>query len=167
MNVLLDELSFNFQHPDHLIRVAFRLLAAVVVGGVMGYERTKEHKEAGLRTHMLVALAAALYTVSHLEPGGIRSTDMSRVIQGIATGIGFLGAGCILKLSDQHQVKGLTSAASIWLTAAAGMAIGAGWLWPALTAIVLAWLVLYKLGHWEYSIRQRDDLGPPPNPPET
>jgi putative Mg2+ transporter-C (MgtC) family protein len=167
MNVLLDELSVNLQQPDHLIRVAFRLVAAVVVGGVIGYERTKDHKEAGLRTHMLVALAAALYTVSHLEPGGIRSTDMSRVIQGIATGVGFLGAGCILQLSQEHRVRGLTTAASIWLTAAAGMAIGAGWLWPAVTGIALAWLVLNKLRRWEYSIRQHHDSDVLPSPPES
>jgi putative Mg2+ transporter-C (MgtC) family protein len=166
MNIVLDELSLGFQQPDHLIRVVVRLVIATLLGAVIGYERAKEHKEAGVRTHMLVALAAGLYTVVHLEPGGVRSADMSRVIQGIATGIGFLGAGCILKLSEQHQVKGLNTAASIWLTAAAGMAVGAGWLWPALAGVVLAWAVLYELRDWEHRMRQREEPPTAPNPDE-
>ncbi len=162
MDIVLDELSLGSLGPALVLRILIRLVLAGLMGALLGYERTREHKEAGLRTHMLVALAAALYTVVHLE-GSIRSADMSRVIQGIATGIGFLGAGTILKLSTEHQIKGLTTAASIWLTAAAGMAVGAGWLWPAFIGVILAWLILYCLHDCEHRISQRC----PPKPPET
>lgn len=70
---------------------------------------------------------------------------LTRVIQGIAAGIGFLGAGTILKLSEVAEIKGLTTAANIWLTAALGTAVGVGWLWPAIVSVFLAWLVLYFL----------------------
>src|SRR5262249_14537118 len=99
---------------------------------------------------MLVALGAAMFTLVPLE-GQMSISDLSRVIQGIATGVGFLGAGTILKLSDEHKIIGLTTAASIWLTAAAGMAIGAGWLWPALLGVLLGWVILSWLSgleHW-------------------
>jgi putative Mg2+ transporter-C (MgtC) family protein len=91
---------------------------------------------------MLVALGAALFTLVPLE-AGIGVADLSRVIQGIVTGIGFLGAGTILQLSEQRQVRGLTTAASIWMTAGVGMAVGAGWLWPALLGTAATLVVLY------------------------
>src|SRR6266851_1835629 len=95
-----------------------------------------EDVSAGLRTHMLVALGAALFTLIPQE-AKMETADISRVIQGIAAGIGFLGAGTILKLGEEHRIQGLTSAASVWLTAAAGTAVGAGWLWPAVVGV--AW----------------------------
>ena len=91
---------------------------------------------------------AALFTLVGLEglkPDPERGLDVTRLVQGIATGIGFLGAGTILKLSEQHVITGLTTAAGIWLTAAIGMAVGAGWLWPAMCGVVLAWAILYAL----------------------
>ncbi len=86
-------------------------------------------------------------------------SDLSHVLQGIATGVGFLGAGTILKQSsspNSHRIEGLTTAASIWLTAGAGMSVGAGWLWPPVIAIVLAELVL-TVGHQlEHRVRGDD-----------
>lgn len=124
----------------HLARVPLRLGVALVLGGVLGWERKLEHKMVGVRTHMLVSLGAALFTLVPLE-AGLAIGDMSRVIQGLAAGIGFLGAGAILK-SDQHEIRGLNTAANIWLAAAAGMAVGAGWLYPAVVAVGLAWIGL-------------------------
>jgi len=98
-----------------------------------------------------------MFTLVPLEDK-MTPSDVSRVIQGIATGIGFLGAGTILKLSDEHRITGLTTAASIWLTAAAGMAVGAGWIWPAVFGVLLAWLILaflQRLEQW---------LAPPARP---
>jgi len=133
----------------HAGRVFIRLLVASVLGAVVGLERLREHRPAGLRTHMLVALGAAMFTLVPFEHQ-MSDADLSRVIQGVAAGIGFLGAGTILKLSEEHKITGLTSAASIWMTAAAGMAVGAGWLWPALLGTLLAWIILHLLHRWEH-----------------
>jgi putative Mg2+ transporter-C (MgtC) family protein len=141
---------------DHIIRVLARLGAAALVGGIIGLERLRDGKEAGLRTHMLVALGSALFVLLPLE-AGMTGADISRVIQGLATGIGFLGAGCILKLTETRHVEGLTTAASIWVTAALGIAIGSGWLWPALLGTVLTWLVLYGLQGLEHRLRKAYD----------
>jgi putative Mg2+ transporter-C (MgtC) family protein len=129
----------------HLGRVAVRLVVACIAGGLVGFERQVERKTGGLRTHMLVALGAALFVLIAVE----MKTDVSRVIQGVAAGVGFLGAGMIFRLTDQQEVKGLTSAASVWVTASIGMAVGVGFIWPALVTVVLGWLILYTLHHCE------------------
>ncbi len=148
MSVPREDVFVGLGDFAHVGRVFIRLLIASILGGVVGLERMREHKAAGLRTHMLVALGAALFTLIPLEQG-MNDADISRVIQGVATGIGFLGAGTILKLGEEHKIVGLTTAASVWLTAAAGMAIGAGWIWPAVLGVLLAWGILYLLGHVE------------------
>ncbi len=145
---LWQELFPGVNDSIHFIRVTIRLIVACFLGAAIGFEREKERKAAGLRTHMLVALGAALFTLIPQE-AKMASADLSRIIQGIAAGIGFLGAGCILKLSDEHRIQGLTSAASIWLTAAVGTAVGAGWLWPALLGVCLAWIILYVVHRLE------------------
>src|SRR5262245_46594502 len=124
MSVLGEELSGGLQDLEPLVRVVIRLSAAAILGGVLGVERQYEHKSAGMRTHMLVAMGAALFTAGPLL-GGANVEHVTRVIQGIAAGIGFVGGGTILKLTDQHEVRGLTTAANIWLAAAVGVAAGA------------------------------------------
>lgn len=154
----LDSVQSEFLHglPDkaHLARVIVRLSMALCLGGLIGFERQKEGKAAGMRTHMLVSLGAALFVLVPLE-AGMKVADLSRVIQGLAAGIGFLGAGTIVKLSDSAEVKGLTSAASIWVTAAVGMAAGSGWFWPAVISVMLGWIVLSVLHHVERFVRHR------------
>jgi putative Mg2+ transporter-C (MgtC) family protein len=86
------------------MRVSLQLVIAAALGGVLGFEREREGKDAGLRTHMLVALGAALFVIASVE-AGMAIADISRVFQGIVTGIGFLGAGTILKLTDQKQIQ--------------------------------------------------------------
>jgi len=101
-----------------------RLGVATGLGGLLGIERHLHGRWAGLRTHMLVAMAAAMFAIAgHVISAGDQA-QVTRVIQGIAAGIGFLGAGTILKLSDQLEVKGLTTATSVWLAAALGTAAG-------------------------------------------
>jgi putative Mg2+ transporter-C (MgtC) family protein len=131
-----------FRTPDaaQFARVSLRLFAAVVLGGLLGIERQREGKAAGIRTHMLVALGSALFTVAPLE-AGMSLSDLSRVLQGIAAGIGFIGAGTILKRMEQEEIKGLTTAAGLWLTAAVGAAAGAGFLWIPAVGVVLALLI--------------------------
>lgn len=144
MEELQKHLFLALPDIDHVVRVVVRLAVALLLGGVIGFEREREGKWAGMRTHMLVALGAALIVMAPLE-AGMKSADISRVIQGLVTGIGFLGGGTILKLGDERQVRGLTSAASIWLTAAVGLAVGLGMLWPAVIGTFLTWFVLRVL----------------------
>jgi putative Mg2+ transporter-C (MgtC) family protein len=120
------------------------LLAALLAGALIGWQRERTGKAAGLRTHMLVCMGTALFVVACIG-SGMQEDAMSRVVQGLATGIGFLGAGAILKLEDTQRIKGLTTAAGIWLTAALGVAIGLGRLGTAVFGVLLAWVVLQVL----------------------
>jgi putative Mg2+ transporter-C (MgtC) family protein len=123
--------------------IAVRLLASLVVGGLIGLERSYHGRPAGFRTHSLVCLSTSLLMLvtvyetrwfSSIAPGRI-SLDPTRMAQGIMTGIGFLGAGTIIK--DGLSVRGLTTAASIWITAAIGILIGIGFYFPAAVATIL------------------------------
>jgi putative Mg2+ transporter-C (MgtC) family protein len=147
LDTILSTLRAEFadlSDPVQLTRVGVRLLVAVVLGAVLGYERELRHSSAGLRTHMLVALGVALVIVA-AEQSGVAANDMSRVLQGVLAGIGFLGAGAILKQSDREQVKGLTTAASIWSTAAIATAAGLGKEATAVLATLLAVVILRVL----------------------
>jgi len=110
---------------EQATRVLLRLLLAAIMGGLLGFEREAQGKDAGIRTHMLVAMGAALFVLVS-QQDGMLSADLSRVVQGVIAGVGFLGAGAILKLDGEERVKGLTTAAGIWLTAAIGVAAGMG-----------------------------------------
>jgi putative Mg2+ transporter-C (MgtC) family protein len=139
---------FSVPNGPQIVRVVLRVLVAAFLGALLGWERQRAGKAAGLRTHMLVALGAALFVLFPAE-AGMAIGDLSRVIQGVATGIGFLGAGTILKRAESEHIEGLTTAASIWLTGAIGMSVGAGQLWlPALCA-GSAWVILYGLARFE------------------
>lgn len=106
-------------------RIVVRLMLAALLGGILGWERESKGKDAGVRTHMLVALGAALFVLVP-QQAGILPADMSRVIQGVVAGIGFLCAGTILKGDGENHVKGLTTSAGLWMTAAIGIAAGLG-----------------------------------------
>src|SRR5207244_4026114 len=129
---------------DELSTVVVRLSVAALLGAILGFERQREGKSAGLRTHMLVCLGAALFAIGP-SLGQVDDASLSRIIQGVATGVGFLGAGAIRETSEEQHVRGLTTAASSWVTAGAGVAIGAGYLLAALVAVALGWIVLYPL----------------------
>jgi putative Mg2+ transporter-C (MgtC) family protein len=142
-----------------IIRVTIRLVVALLLAAVVGFQREKTHHAAGLRTHLLVALASALFTLIPIEAGA-PVKDVTRVVQGIAAGIGFIGGGVIIKLSeqDQYQVRGLTTAAGIWLTSAIGIAAGLGRLGSALVGIILTWIVLVAFEPVEKRLRGQDPL---------
>jgi len=112
-------------NPEDITRIVVRLLVALALGAVLGYERESVGASAGLRTHMLVSLGSALFVLIPLQ-AGMQIEDLSRVLQGITAGIGFLGAGAILKQTDKNDIRGLTTAASVWLTSAVGIAAGMG-----------------------------------------
>jgi putative Mg2+ transporter-C (MgtC) family protein len=125
-------------------RITVRLLIAAILGGILGYEREQKGKSAGIKTHMLVALGAALF-VYIPQQSGVSDADLTRVLQGLATGIGFLGAGTIIKGNDEENIKGLTTAAGIWLTAAIGIAAGMGREATAVLSTLLALAILYLI----------------------
>jgi len=136
-------------------RITIRLLMAVLLGGLIGYEREQRRKAAGLRTHMLVALGAAVFVLAPAE-SGMEIADMSRVLQGVVAGIGFLGAGAIIKLDQAGIIKGLTTAASIWMAAAIGITVGLGRETTAIMATALALFILIVL-RWAEDNRQGRD----------
>jgi putative Mg2+ transporter-C (MgtC) family protein len=127
------------------VRVALRLVGSLVIGTLIGLQRELTHKPAGLRTHLLVALGSTLLVVAAVN-AGMKSADVSRVIQGLVTGIGFLGGGTILKLTREHEIRGLTTAAGIWLTAAASIAVGLGMFVDAFIGVLFALFVLSAVG---------------------
>jgi len=117
----------------------------VLLGALVGFERERAGKPAGLRTHTLVCLGTTLFV---LVTGGVGMTSdgVSRVIQGVVTGIGFIGAGSILKLSEEKNVRGLTTAAAVWMTAAIGVSIGLGSIGVAGIGTLLALIILWVVG---------------------
>jgi len=130
--------------PDitELTRTCVRLFMAILLGGLIGFEREFAGAQAGFRTHMLVALGAALFVLVPLQ-AGTPINDMGRVLQGITAGVGFLGAGAIIKLSNEREVRGLTTAASIWMTAAIGISAGMGRESTAVVSTVFVLLILF------------------------
>lgn len=127
-------------------RVTIRLIVACILGGILGYNREHHGKSAGLRTHVLVSLGACVYTMTPQLAGG-SPNDMTRVVQGIVVGIGFLGAGAIVKGNKTGEILGLTTAAGIWMTAAIGMTAGYGHEMTAVLGAVFALLVLALVPH--------------------
>lgn len=151
----------DLAHIGELTRVVIRLMMAVILGGLIGWNRERHGTAAGLRTHMMVALGAALFVLVPQQAGMVVA-DMSRVLQGVIAGIGFLGAGAIIKLGEKEQIKGLTTAAGIWATAAIGLAAGMGREGLALIATALALVILGVLPKLERAVARRRD-GPDGN----
>jgi putative Mg2+ transporter-C (MgtC) family protein len=125
-------------------QLVLRLLLAIALGGLLGYQRERQGKAAGLRTHMLVALGSAFFVLIPLQ-AGMALADLSRVLQGLLAGLGFLVAGTILKQQAPEQIQGLTTAAGLWLTAAIGVAVGLGREASALLGTGLALVILALL----------------------
>ena len=125
-------------------RITIRLLIAAILGGMLGFEREQKGKAAGLRTHMLVALGAAVFVLIP-QQAGVSDADLTRVMQGLVAGVGFLGAGAIIKGNGAEEIKGLTTAAGIWLTAAIGMAAGLGRQATAVLSTLIALIILYTI----------------------
>jgi putative Mg2+ transporter-C (MgtC) family protein len=150
--------------------IILRLLAAAAIRSSIGLNRFAHHRYIGVRTLGLVALGAAALVVAILESGsgGDQLQAASRVIQGIVTGIGFIGAGVIVQREQRHKVHGLTTAATVWVSAAAGIVCGLGAWRVATTVIVLAGIVLLAGGPIEkllvarYGTDADDDPTPPP-----
>ncbi|MEY4563686.1 MAG: hypothetical protein RLZZ618_2963 [Pseudomonadota bacterium] len=162
---IFDTLSSEFSDvPDaaQITRILVRLLLAGVLGAVLGYDREQQGKAAGVRTHMLVAMGAALFVLVP-QQAGMAIADVSRVMQGVIAGIGFLGAGAILRAQAEENVRGLTTAASVWMTAAIGIACGLGRESTAVLSTLLALGVLSLVPHLTEGLRKKNP--PPENRP--
>ncbi len=151
----MDEIS----NPAGFTAIVFRLVLATGVGAALGINREFRQKPAGLRTHALVSLGAALLAMIGLRMSlSIASGELnalSRVVQGITVGVGFIGGGAILRRERAHTVEGLSTAASIWVVSAAGTAAGAGMWRSALVTVGLALLLLIGGKPVDRAIRDR------------
>ena len=154
MDVLWQELTSGLSDSGQLTRVIIRLLAATIFGAMVGFERERAGKPAGLRTHILVCLGTTVFVLV-CGSSGMSSDGLSRVIQGIVTGIGFIGAGSILKLSEERDIRGLTTAAGVWMTAAIGVGVGLGVIGVAGISTLLALIILAAVGAVEARAEKR------------
>jgi len=149
-NTIISEFS-DLNDLSEMTIVVVRLLVAAVLGGLLGLEREQQGKSAGIRTHMLVSMGAALFILIP-QQAGITDAEMSRVIQGVIAGIGFLCAGTIINGNNGQKATGLTTAAGIWFTAAIGIAVGLGQEQTAILCTALAWIVLFVVPIFSRSI---------------
>ena len=154
MDIILEEMVSGLPDVRQMVSLVSRLLTAMILGALVGAQRESIGKPAGLRTHMLVAMGSALFVLAPLE-AGMELDGISRVIQGIVTGIGFIGGGAILKLQEKREIEGLTTAAGIWMTAAIGIAAGLGRWGLALVSTVLTWITLSVIGKIETWMNQK------------
>lgn len=155
---MIPELGFSVE-----LQLAGRLTLGLVLGAVIGFERELHRQPAGFRTHALVALGSALFTIISAYGFAGSSVDPTRIAAQIVSGIGFIGAGTILQY--RGNIRGLTTAASLWSVAAIGMAAGAGLLWLALVGTLLILGVLAMLDNVEDFVRRRFGLEPRPTVP--
>lgn len=139
--------------------MALRIGAALLGGAVLGINRDLHHKSAGLRTHALVSIGSALVIVLVLMAAQGDADALSRAVQGLVTGIGFVGAGVIMHHEAERRVAGLTTAASIWVAAGIGMACGAGLTSLALIGLAATLLVLVWGGRLERALERRFGAG--------
>ncbi len=143
------------------LEIITRLLLTLVLSGLIGLERQVHRRDAGLRTHILVALGSALIMLTSLYVFDIHkgqvSLDPVRMAAGVVTGIGFLGAGTIIRSAD--GVKGLTTAASLWVVAGIGLAVGVGFNRIAIYTTVLVLIVLHFLRYVEGTLTKEDKDG--------
>jgi putative Mg2+ transporter-C (MgtC) family protein len=146
-----------------IVEVTLRLAAAVLAGGAIGLNRDLHAKQTGVRTLSLVSLGCALVVIASLNLG--KSGDTTRVIQGIVTGIGFLGAGAIVRPEGGLRIHGLTTAASVWFTACIGVACAVADWRLILVGLVLSMLILIWGGDFEKAVRRRF-LPPEQLPPD-
>ena len=153
MDIILEEFLSGLPDLRQTVTLATRMVIAMILGAVIGAQREATGKPAGLRTHMLVAMGGALFVLAPVQ-SGMDLDGMSRVIQGIVTGIGFIGGGAILKLQEQRAIEGLTTAAGIWITAAVGIAVGLGRWGLAVVSTILTWVTLSLIGKIEAWMNQ-------------
>lgn len=162
-STLVAEFS-DLNDVSEITRVSLRLLIAALLGGALGWEREQRGKSAGIKTHILVCMGAALFIMVPQRLGVISDAELGRVMQGIIAGIGFIGAGTILKGARNEKPKGLTTAAGIWLTAAIGVAAGLGRESSTILSTVFALLVMLIIPRIEKLAAPKDKQEPKSKP---
>ena len=153
-NTVLSEFS-DVPDAEQVTRITLRLLVAATLGGLLGYEREQQGKSAGVRTHMMVAIGAALFVLIPQQAGASSSADLSRILQGLIAGVGFLGTGAIIMGNREVETRGLTTSASIWVTAAIGVAAGMGRETTAVLSTLIALLIL-SVVPWIYRTKNQN-----------
>ena len=151
-NAVSSEFS-DIPDVEKITRVTLRLFVAGLLGGMLGYERERRGKSAGVRTHMLIAIGSALFVMVPQQAGAM-TADLTRVLQGLIAGVGFLGAGAIIMGNKDTETRGLTTAAGIWVTAAIGMAAGMG---RESTAVLSTLIALFILSVIPWMLRIKKD----------
>jgi len=151
--------SGAFETETPVLEIALRMGVAILLGGLIGLEREFKDRPAGLRTHMMVSLAAATFTLlsaelisESTEESEIIRVDTLRIIEAVIGGVAFLGAGAIIRAG--RDVRGLTTGASLWMSGAIGVSCGGGYYVIAVTATILALIVLYLLNLFENWLRE-------------
>ncbi len=140
MSIGLDSMTTDF---------LFRIIISLLLGALVGFEREITRKPAGLRTHAFVSMGACLFTISSFYLAGNANIDSSRIAAGIVTGIGFIGAGSII--ATKGHIKGLTTAASLWVVSAIGLMVGLGELvLPTISSIII--FIMLRLGKVEREV---------------
>ncbi len=155
----LQEEFSDLSDASQVTRIVLRLTLASALGGILGFEREQKGKSAGVRTHMLVAAGSALFVLIP-QQAGVSDEALMRALQGVLAGLGFLCAGSIIKSEGNEQVKGLTTAAGIWFTAAIGVAAGLGRDASAVLSTLLALIILSfipKLPHLKDTPRSNSE----------
>jgi putative Mg2+ transporter-C (MgtC) family protein len=155
MEFVWQDITRGIDDPRAL-SVGVRIIAAMIFGALIGYEREDAGKSAGIRTHILVTLGSAMFVIAG-SVYGMSSDGLSRIIQGIVTGIGFIGAGSILKLTKESHVRGLTTSAGIWMAAAIGITVGLGALGIAFAATLITFLILRILAPLKHIVGDEYD----------
>jgi putative Mg2+ transporter-C (MgtC) family protein len=148
VDLIIEELTAGLPDARQVVQLTTRLLLAALLGAAVGIQREQTGKPAGVKTHMLVCTGAALIVLAPIQ-FGMDSDGLSRIIQGLITGIGFIGGGTILKLQQTREIEGLTTAAGLWMTSAVGVAVGLGRLVLGVVSAILTWFILAVIGKIE------------------
>jgi len=154
METITSELFRGITETEMLVRFLVRILAALIFGALIGLQRASVGKAAGMRTHVLVSTGTCLFVVSAIG-GGFGDDAISRIIQGIITGIGFIGAGTIVKGDQESQVQGLTTASGIWMTSGIGVVTGLGMVGLGFIGTIMALVILMLAERFEVVMRIR------------
>jgi putative Mg2+ transporter-C (MgtC) family protein len=155
MDIFWEELTSGLPDVRQLVHVIIKLIAATVLGAVVGIQRERAGKPAGVRTHILVTLGTTVFVLT-CSGVGMSLDGLSRVIQGVVTGIGFIGAGSILKLNEERDIQGLTTAAGVWMAAAIGVAVGLGSLGIALLSTLFTLIILALAGRYDVRAEKQE-----------
>lgn len=152
----LNTIGTTLTHFNY-ISIATRVILSVILSGIIGWERSKSGRAAGLRTHILVCLGACVVSLTGLYLEQEYGADPARIAAQVISGIGFLGTGTIL-VKNQSEVVGLTTAACIWSTGCIGIALGYGLYWIALLASVLCFMIMKTMARWEQGIKRQGNI---------